>query len=52
VLINNTLVLLCKQVDYQWVSLLSPPSGDKFTGCRAGYRVRGVGCVVWSSGAG
>ena len=37
VLKTNTLVLLCKQVDYQWVSLLSPRGGDKFTGHRAGY---------------
>jgi hypothetical protein len=48
VLITNTLVLLCKQVDSQWVSLLSPPCGDKFTRSRAGYRVRVVGvcCAV------
>jgi hypothetical protein len=46
VLITNTLVLLCKQVDSQWVSLLSPPYGDKFTRGRAGCRVRGVGCVL------
>ena len=47
-LINNTLVLLCKLIDYQWVSLLSPQVGDKMAaqsdaGCKA------AGCMAAGS---
>jgi len=53
VLKTNTLVLLCKLIDYQRVSLLSPPSGDKFSGHRAGYRraeSAGGKCILYTKG--
>ena len=51
---HNTLVLLCKRIDYQWVSLLSPRGGDKIAAHRgmvsgsrsAGRRGRSAGGML------
>lgn len=50
-LINNTLVLLCKLIDYQWVSLLSPQVGDRITaqsdaGCKAAGHGQQAVCMA------
>ena len=51
-LINNTLVLLCKLIDYQLISLLSPQVGDRIAaqsdaGCKvAGCMAAGSVCMA------